>query len=105
MYIDDTVEAEVIVKNTGDCRGAEVVQLYISDAASLYTRPKLELKGFRKVELEPGEERRITFPIGRGELEYVGADYKRVVEPGLFHIRIGRHVDDTLTTELTVLEG
>ncbi|MFD1136373.1 glycoside hydrolase family 3 N-terminal domain-containing protein [Paenibacillus urinalis] len=105
MYIDNTVEAEVIVKNTGDCRGAEVIQLYISDAASLYTRPELELKGFRKIELEPGEERRITFAIGRRELEYVGADHKLDVEPGLFHIRIGRHVNDTLSTELTVLEG
>lgn len=105
MHLDDTVEAEVMVKNTGDCRGAEVVQLYISDAASLYTRPALELKGFSKVELEPGEERRITFTVGRQELEYVGADYKTVLEPGLFHIRIGRHVDDTLSTELIVLEG
>ena len=105
IRLDESVEVTVMVKNTGNRKGAEVVQLYISDAASRYTRPQLELKGFSKVELEPGEERCVAFTIGREQLEYIGENYKPVVEPGLFHIRIGRHVQDTLSTELIVLEG
>ncbi|MCM3782430.1 glycoside hydrolase family 3 C-terminal domain-containing protein [Neobacillus mesonae] len=101
----EAAEIAITVKNTGKRRGAEVVQLYISDAASRYTRPAMELKGFSKVELDPGEERRVSFAIGRKQLEYIGEDYKLVLEPGLFHIRIGRNVRDTLSTELTVLEG
>lgn len=97
-----TVTVSVTVTNTGDRAGAETVQLYISDVVSEATRPANELKGFRKISLEPGESRRVEFEIGERELCYIGPDYVPVVEPGLFRAKIGRSVEDTQSVELTV---
>lgn len=102
---DETATVSVNVTNTGSRTGAEVVQLYISDSVSAASRPLMELKGFTKVELEPGESRTVEFKIGREQLQYVGRDLKPVVEPGLFRIHVGRHVNDTMSTELAVREG
>ncbi|MGV2644006.1 beta-glucosidase, partial [Clostridium perfringens] len=79
--------------------------LYVSDVASKYTRPARELKGFRKISLQPGERSKVEFTIGTEQLQYIGQNYKQVVEPGLFRIMVGRHVNDTLSADLTVQEG
>ncbi|WP_438433295.1 glycoside hydrolase family 3 N-terminal domain-containing protein [Gorillibacterium sp. sgz500922] len=102
---EGTCQVTVNVENTGTRAGAEVVQLYISDVVSRVTRPAKELKGFRKIWLEPGEKKSVSFTVGAAELCYIGPDYTPVVEPGVFRIGVGRHVEDTLTTELTVEEG
>ncbi|MFP4977587.1 glycoside hydrolase family 3 N-terminal domain-containing protein [Paenibacillus sp. CN-4] len=99
-----TATVTVDVRNTGRAAGAEVVQLYVSDVVSRATRPAKELKGFRKIFLQPGESRTVTFTVGAEELQYIGPDYTPVVEPGVFRIGVGRHVNDTLETELTVRE-
>ncbi|WP_334074342.1 glycoside hydrolase family 3 N-terminal domain-containing protein [Paenibacillus sp. A14] len=102
---DGTAKVTVDVTNTGSRAGAEVVQLYVTDVASAVTRPAKELKGFRKVYLAPGESRRVEFTVGAEELEYIGRDYKPVVEPGEFRIHVGRHVNDTWSAKLIVREG
>lgn len=102
--LDGTAEITVDVENTGARAGSEVVQLYISDRVSKVTRPAKELKGFRKIMLAPGEKRAVLFTIGAEQLSYIGAEYKPVVEPGVFRIGIGRNVNDTLDTDLTVME-
>jgi len=101
---DGTAEVTVEVENTGACSGAEVVQLYISDLVSKATRPARELKGFRKIRLEPGEKQAVTFTIGAEQLKYIGLDYQPVVEPGTFRIGVGRNVNDTLNIDLAVVE-
>ncbi|MGE7056997.1 glycoside hydrolase family 3 N-terminal domain-containing protein, partial [Paenibacillus glucanolyticus] len=103
--IGETAVVTVNVTNSGTREGSEVVQLYVSDVASKYTRPACELKGFRKISLKAGEKRKIEFTIGAEQLQYIGQDYKQVVEPGLFRIMVGRHVNDTLSADLTVQEG
>ncbi|WP_186380984.1 glycoside hydrolase family 3 N-terminal domain-containing protein [Paenibacillus xylanexedens] len=105
MTTGDSVTVSVHVTNTGSCAGAEVVQLYISDVVSSITRPAKELKGFVKVNLEPGETRNIEFSIGAEQLQYIGRELKPVVEAGQFHIHIGRNVNDTQMVELTVEEA
>lgn len=102
---DGTAKVTVEVTNIGGRAGAEVVQLYVTDVASVVTRPAKELKGFRKVELAPGESRRVEFTVGPEELQYIGQDYKPVVEPGEFVIHVGSHVNETLSTKLIVREG
>lgn len=94
----------VTVRNTGERAGAEVVQLYVSDAVSAVTRPANELKGFRKIWLEPGESRQVNFDIGAEQLRYIGPELVPVVEPGLFRLRIGRHVQDTHSIDFIVGE-
>lgn len=101
---DGTATVTVDVTNTGDREGAEVVQMYISDTVSTVTRPAKELKGFRKLTLAPGESRKVTFTVGAEQLQYIGADYKPVVEPGEFRVLVGRHVNDTLSANLIVQE-
>ncbi|GIO88398.1 beta-glucosidase [Paenibacillus faecis] len=102
---DGTAKVAVDVTNTGSRAGAEVVQLYVTDVASAVTRPAMELKGFRKVYLAPGESRRVEFTVGAEELQYIGRDYKPVVEPGEFRIHVGRHVNETWSAKLIVREG
>lgn len=102
--VNGSAVVSVQVENSGDREGAEVVQLYVSDVKSRYTRPAKELKGFRKIRLQPGEKQIVEFHIGAEQLQYVGQNYKQVVEPGLFRIMIGGNVQETLSVDLTVKE-
>ena len=99
------VTLTVEITNTGQRSGAEVVQLYIADIVSQMTRPAKELKAFSKIRLEPGETRTVAFQIGAEQLQYIGRDLKPVVEPGQFHLHVGRNVNDTQWIELTVEEA
>lgn len=101
---DGEATVRVEVANVGDREGAEVVQMYISDVVSAVTRPARELKGFRKIKLAPGESRTVEFTVGAEQLQYIGQDYKLIVEPGQFRILVGRHVNDTLSADLWVRE-
>lgn len=80
----------VSVKNTGSRAGAEIVQLYISDTKSRLPRPVKELKGFKKVYLQPGEEQAVSFVIGKEELSYYDDEKQAwVAEPGEFQALVG----------------
>ena len=83
------IAAKVTVKNTGDAAGCEVVQLYIRDDYSDVVRPVKELKGFRKVEIAPGEEQEVTFYITEEDLRYYRLDGTFGSEPGTFTVMIG----------------
>ncbi len=77
------------VKNTGSRAGKEVVQCYICDRVSVYSRPIRELKGFEKTELMPGESKEISFKLGFDELGYYYPDGEKTVEPGNFRVFVG----------------
>ncbi|MDO3410306.1 glycoside hydrolase family 3 N-terminal domain-containing protein [Saccharibacillus sp. CPCC 101409] len=94
----------VAVTNTGERAGAEVAQLYITDVVSAATRPGIQLKGFRKVWLEPGESRTVEFEVGTEQLRYIGPDLAPVVEPGLFRVSVGRSAVDTRSADLIVTD-
>ncbi|NUQ19473.1 MAG: beta-glucosidase [Gemmatimonadaceae bacterium] len=79
----------VDVTNTGTRAGDEIVQMYVHARTSSTTRPVLELKGFQRVRLAPGEKRTVTFAVGPEQLSYHGLEMKRVVEPGIFDILVG----------------
>ena len=78
----------VEVANTGKRRGDEVVQLYVQDVVASVTRPGQELRGFKRVTLEPGERRRVEFVLGAKELGLLNQSLKWVVEPGEFRVRV-----------------
>ena len=90
----DEVAIRVDVSNTGERAGAEVVQLYVRDEEASVARPVLELRGFRRVDLRPGERRTVVFRLSTEQLAYVDADLRRVVEPGLIRIFVGRSSAD-----------
>ena len=85
MTADDQLTITADVKNVGSLAGAEVLQLYISDTQSSLPRPVKELKGFKKVYLEPGETQQVSFIIDRSALSFY--DEKTgawTAEPGEF---------------------
>ena len=75
MPMDGSLTAKVILTNTGNRDGAEVVQLYIRDKVAESTRPVKELKGFQKVFLKAGESREITFKITPDLLKYYNYEF------------------------------
>ncbi len=86
-------QVSVRVTNTGQRAGAEVVQLYLRDDVASVTRPVKELRGFQRVELQPGESRTVTFPLGFDDLAMYDIDMRRVVEPGTFTVFVGGSSD------------
>jgi beta-glucosidase len=84
-----SVTVTVDVKNTGKLAGDEVVQLYLRDVVSSVTRPRKELKGFKRVTLSPGASTTVMFTLDSNALALWDKDMKRVVEPGEFHIMVG----------------
>jgi beta-glucosidase len=102
MLTDGTVEASVVVSNTGQREGDEVVQLYVHQQAASVARPVKELKGFQRIRLKAGEQRQVTFRIGREQLQYLNAQGEPVLEPGCFDIMVGGNSDETLQQVLTV---
>ena len=90
-----SIKVSVPVTNTGNLKGKETVQLYIRDVKSSVDRPVKELKGFKKVELSPGESTDVVFEIGRDALSYFDADkHEWVMEPGEFEILLGSSSGD-----------
>ena len=87
----ETVSISMNVKNTGSRAGKEIVQLYIKDVESSMTRPEKELKGFEKVELQPGEEKTVSFTLNKRSFAYYNVELKDWhVETGEFEILVGK---------------
>lgn len=95
MGPDGTITVSVPVKNTGSRAGAEIVQLYVSDLKSSLPRPVKELKGFRKITLQPSQEQTVSFTIDRKALSFYD-DTKQdwVAEPGTFEALVGASACD-----------
>ena len=84
-----TLMVTVPVTNVGSRAGKEVVQLYIRDVVGSVTRPVKELKGFEKIELQPGETKLVTFTITPEQLKFYNYQLKYDWEPGDFEIMVG----------------
>ena len=98
-----TATIRCTIKNTGRRPGEEVAQLYVRDVLATVARPVLELKGFERVALQPGEQRTLTFTIGPDALRMLDANMKWIVEPGEFRVLIGASSKDLrLRGQLTV---
>ena len=91
---DDNVNIRLDVKNAGDMAGKEVVQLYIDDVISSVVTPVIELKGFEKISLEPGEMKSVNFQLTPYDISLLNISMERVVEPGTFDVMIGRSCKD-----------
>jgi len=100
---DQTTSISFKLTNTGNYDGDEVVQLYIKDLYASVARPVMELKGFKRIHLEKGKTKEISFEITPDLLSMLNEDMKRIVEPGDFRIMIGASSNDIrLTKILTV---
>ena len=89
---NNEINAEVSFNliNIGNIKGSEIAQLYVNDVESSLNRPKLELKGFEKVSLLPGESKKITINLDKKSFAFYSEDEKSwIVEPGEFNILVG----------------
>ena len=90
--------ASIIVTNTGDRFGEEVVQLYTRQLVGSITRPVKELKAFKKIGLEPGESSEVMFSITWEDIAFYNSNNQYVAESGTFKLFIGsssQHVKET----------
>ncbi|MBQ1223173.1 MAG: fibronectin type III-like domain-contianing protein, partial [Oscillospiraceae bacterium] len=83
------VKVSLKVKNTGKMAGDEVVQLYVEDCESTVVTPPKLLKGFKRISLEPGVEKEVSFTLDEKAFRLMNAKYEWVVEPGDFRIMVG----------------
>ena len=90
----DEIIIEFTIKNSGEVSGDEVVQLYTHDIVSTITRPVKELKGFKRVNLDPGEEKKVTFTLSIDQFAFYDANMKLIIEPGIFEVMIGSSSED-----------
>ncbi|MEW6461963.1 MAG: beta-glucosidase BglX [Pseudomonadota bacterium] len=89
MTPDERIRVSVTLKNAGPRAGATVVQLYLHDEAASVIRPVKELKDFRRVKLEAGETRELSFEIDESMLRFFDASLRHVSEPGAFRVQLG----------------
>ena len=86
----EDVPVRVTVKNTGSMAGGEVVQIYVHDRSKAYDRPEKELKAFRKVFLQPGEETTVELTLSKNAFAgYYLPRHEWMVQPGVFDILVG----------------
>lgn len=105
MNVEETAEKldiSVTVKNTGDLKGTETVQLYMQDVTASIVRPIKELKGFKKVTLEAGEETRVTISLDKNQMGFYDDDVVYHLEDGRFKLYIGGNSRDCLETEVNL---
>ena len=102
MNTSGRTKISVEVTNTSAVRGDEVVQMYVRQDVSSVTRAIKELRGFRRVTLNPGESRVVEFSVGPEELSFLNREMRRVVEPGSFTIMVGGSSAKVIETKLTV---
>ena len=88
------IKASIIIKNVGKVKGKETIQLYIQDVTGSVVRPVKELKGFQKIELEPGEGREVEFLITQNDLRFYTKDMKYEAEKGTFKLFLGGNSRD-----------
>ncbi|MDG5800504.1 glycoside hydrolase family 3 N-terminal domain-containing protein [Marinilabiliaceae bacterium ANBcel2] len=86
---DEQLEVSVEVTNIGEREGMEVVQLYSSDLYASITPDVMRLRRFEKINLKPGETKKVTFVLSPGDFSFINANNERVTEPGDFEIHVG----------------
>ena len=105
MSVRDTNEASVDVTNTGSVSGDAVAQIYIHQRFGSASRPVRELKGFERIELQPGETKTLKFPLGTDQLHYWNPQSKGwLVEPTEFDVWAGEDSTASLHAEFTTTQ-
>lgn len=102
---DGQVVISADISNTGSRAGDEVVQLYVHDPQASVTRPVKELKGFKRISLEPGETRTVSFTLAASQLAFYDIDMNYVVEPGTIEVMVGASSEDLRLRDTFTITG
>ena len=103
ISLGDTVTVTVELTNVSDVAATEVVQLYVRDLVGSVTRPVKELKGFKRVRLEPHQSQIVEFQLHTDDLAFFGRDMKLKSETGSFRVWIGGSSDAELQEEFEIV--
>lgn len=101
---NDTLTVAATIKNTGRVKGEEAVQLYIRDLVGSIARPVKELKGFKKISLQPEESQVVEFKITAKDLAFYGIDMTLKAEAGDFNVWIGKNSQEGLMGKFSLTE-
>ncbi|TLV22919.1 beta-glucosidase [Klebsiella indica] len=105
VAVTGDIVVQVAVRNCGERRGSEVVQLYVRDNVASMVRPLQELKAFRRVTLDAGETATLNFTLPVDMLNFTRRDGKRIVEPGEFELQIGASSADIRGKATVTVKG
>lgn len=100
IAVGDSILVNVDVKNTGEYKGDEVVQLYLTDLGASVPVPKCELKGVNRVTLAPLQKKTVSFTVTPRQMALIDLDGRCVLEPGRFRISVGGSQPDVQSQEL-----
>jgi beta-xylosidase len=89
----------------GGRAGTEIVQLYLHDPVAQVTRPTVALIGYARVDLEPGQRRRVEFTVHTDLTSFTGRHGQRIVEPGRIELRLGTSSADIVAVLPVDLTG
>ncbi|MCD8013700.1 MAG: glycoside hydrolase family 3 C-terminal domain-containing protein [Lachnospiraceae bacterium] len=92
-HVEEMILAAVTVENTGAMAGTDIVQLYVTDEYASVSRPVMELAGFARVELAPGEKKRVTFAISPSQFAFLDEKMQWKIEKGAFTLKIAQSSD------------
>jgi beta-glucosidase len=101
--VGGTAKVSVDIANTGAREGDEIPQMYIHQKIASVTRPVMQLQGFQRITLKPGEKKTVEFTVTPDSLAMLNADMHKVVEPGIFEVMVGPSSDQTATVPLAVV--
>ncbi|MFJ9601396.1 beta-xylosidase/alpha-l-arabinosidase [Streptomyces althioticus] len=102
---DGDFTASLTVRNTGERAGTEVVQLYLHDPVASVVQPVQRLVGYARLDLAPGEERRVRVTVPADVASFTGRDGRRIVEPGDLELRLAASSTDARLTTTVTLTG
>jgi beta-glucosidase len=105
IALGDTVTVSAQLSNNGDVAAEEVVQLYVRDLVGNVTRPVKELKGFKRVFLEPGTTKTVDFELHTDDLAFYGRNLQLITEPGEFHVWVGGSSETELRSEFRIVKS
>ena len=98
------IVATTTVRNSGAVAGTEIVQLYIRIRGASVEEPVRTLQGFQRVSLQPGESKKISFPVGFQELSFINIKSQRVVEPADYTVFVGSSSQATQSADFKVVQ-
>lgn len=101
---DEKVVISIDVTNTGNLPGEEIVQLYVQDVVGSKVRPVKELKGFKKILLQPGQCETVKLELNISELGFHDGNMEYIVEPGLFKVYVGPNSKEGIEAEFNVVD-
>jgi len=104
LSADENIKLSVKVKNIGKVTGKEVIQVYINDVISSVATPVKQLKGFKKVEINPSETKTVVFEIPYSELGLWDRNMKYIIEPGEFEIMVGSSSEDIILNKIITIK-